>query len=137
MFRNALAALALVALAAPAHALDVQVTTDKVVYQTKEIVLITATVQGAIPQSRVKFAITGVNDGVVWKDPQHYGGRKIKGSGVVSKKRRVQGERNFGGGINSVTHEAEKGTFTITAFVFDPPGKGGASASATTQYDVP
>lgn len=137
MFHHLFAALALVALAVPAYALDIVVSTDKAVYETGEIVTVTAKVGGQVPQTRVKFSLTGVNNGLVFADPQHYGGRRVRGSGIVIKRRRVQPSRNFGGGVNAVTHPAEKGDFTFTAEVFNPPSQGGQHVTSSAVYNVP
>lgn len=129
MFRHVLAALVLVALAVPAHALEVFVTTDKAVYNSNEIVHITAVVRDYIPQSRIQFVITGPNVS------QHYGGRGIFNGGIVQKIRRVQPAKSFGFG--GPINPAEKGQYTIKAIVFNPPGKGGARSEAQTTYNVP
>lgn len=129
MNRIAAIALALIAFASPALALDVQVLTEKSVYQSNEIVNITAVVRDYIPQTRIQFVITGPNVS------QHYGGRGIFNGGVVKKIRRVQPAKSFGFG--GPINPAEKGDFTITAIVFNPPGKGGARAESATTYHVP
>lgn len=133
------AVIAFVAIATPANALDVKVLVDKAAYKTNDLVHINAIVSDYVPQSRIRFVVSQseTNEACLAHRArpkatcQHYGGRGIFNGGVVQTSRRVMPSRVTNGNV------AEKGDFTVTAVVFNPPGKGGATATSVTTYKVP